>query len=108
MLRKLKAQRSKQIKTGKPQLSDKAAIKMKMKLKFLLIVFFAGFSAFAQVEFDAVVSKETLGVNERLRVDFEMNKDGDNFRPPSFQGFDVVGGPNQSISKQWINGKASF
>ena len=81
---------------------------MKMKLKFLLIVLFAGFSAWSQVEFDAVVSKEKLGVNERLRVDFEMNQDGDNFRPPSFQGFTVVGGPNQSISKQWINGKASF
>ncbi|MEO2078834.1 MAG: BatD family protein [Leeuwenhoekiella sp.] len=79
-----------------------------MKLKFLLIVLFAGFSAWSQVEFDAVVSKEKLGVNERLRVDFEMNQDGDNFRPPSFQGFTVVGGPNQSISKQWINGKASF
>ncbi|MFI8377676.1 BatD family protein [Leeuwenhoekiella sp. NPDC079379] len=79
-----------------------------MKLKFLLIVFFAGFSAWSQVKFDAVVSKETLGVNERLRVDFEMNEDGDNFRPPSFQGFVVVGGPNQSISKQWINGKSSF
>ena len=81
---------------------------MKMKLKFLLVVFFAGFSAWSQVKFDARVSKETLGVNERLRVDFEMNQDGDNFRPPSFQGFTVVGGPNQSISKQWVNGKSSF
>ena len=87
---------------------SKAKVTMKMKLKFLLIVFFAGFSAWSQVKFDAVVSKETLGVNERLRVDFEMNEDGDNFRPPSFQGFVVVGGPNQSISKQWINGKSSF
>ncbi len=81
---------------------------MKMKLKFLLIIFFASFTAWSQVKFEAVVSKETLGVNERLRVDFEMNEDGDNFRPPSFQGFVVVGGPNQSISKQWINGKSSF
>ncbi len=81
---------------------------MKMQLKFLLVMLFAGVSAWSQVKFDARVSKETLGVNERLRVDFEMNQDGDNFRPPSFQGFTVVGGPNQSISKQWVNGKASF
>ena len=47
-----------------------------MKLKFLLIIFFASFTAWSQVKFDAVVSKETLGVNERLRVDFEMNEDG--------------------------------
>lgn len=37
-----------------------------------------------------------------------MNQDGDDFRPPSFQGFTVVGGPNQSISQQWLNGKKSF
>lgn len=79
-----------------------------MQIKFMLILFFTGFTAWSQVKFDARVSKETLGVNERLRVDFEMNQDGDNFRPPSFQGFTVVGGPNQSISKQWVNGKASF
>ncbi|PHS02322.1 MAG: BatD protein [Leeuwenhoekiella sp.] len=81
---------------------------MKMQIKLLLILIFTGFTAWSQVKFDARVSKETLGVNERLRVDFEMNQDGDNFRPPSFQGFTVVGGPNQSISKQWVNGRASF
>lgn len=62
----------------------------------------------AQVQFDAKVSKNRLGINERLRVDFEMNQDGDNFRPPSFENFRVVGGPNQSISNSWINGKRSF
>lgn len=67
-----------------------------------------GLSASAQVQFDAKVSKSRLGINERLRVDFEMNQDGDNFRPPSFEDFRVVGGPNQSISNSWINGKRSF
>jgi len=62
----------------------------------------------AQVSFVAKVSKKTLGINERLRVDFEMNQDGDNFEPPNFQGFNVVGGPNQSISNSWINGKRSY
>jgi hypothetical protein len=37
-----------------------------------------------------------------------MNEDGDNFVPPSFKGFNVVGGPNQSISNSWINGKRSY
>ncbi len=67
-----------------------------------------GVNASAQVQFDAKVSKNRLGINERLRVDFEMNQDGDNFRPPSFEDFRVVGGPNQSISNSWINGKRSF
>ena len=81
---------------------------MKMKHVFLLVLIFTGFTTWAQVKFDATASKKKLGVNERLRVDFEMNQDGDNFRPPSFQGFTVVGGPNQSVSRQWVNGKSSF
>ena len=67
-----------------------------------------GLSVQAQVTFDAKVSKKTLGVNERLRIDFEMNQDGDNFSPPSFEGFQVVGGPNQAISNSYFNGKRSY
>src|SRR5690554_4092035 len=78
------------------------------KLIFLLGFLLSGFAVTAQVQFDAKVSKNRLGINERLRVDFEMNQDGDNFRPPSFEDFRVVGGPNQSISNSWINGKRSF
>ncbi|QDO93042.1 protein BatD [Formosa sediminum] len=63
---------------------------------------------FAQVKFEAKVSKTKLGINERLRVDFEMNQDGDNFNPPSFSNFTVVGGPNQSVSKSWVNGVSQF
>ena len=62
----------------------------------------------AQVKFEAKVSKKKLGINERLRVDFEMNQDGDNFTPPNFTGFTVLGAPTQSISSSWINGKSSF
>ena len=81
-----------------------------MRLKIVYILFFilsCGFAQ-AQVTFVAKVSKSTLGINERLRVNFEMNKDGDNFVPPTFSGFKVVGGPNQAISNSWINGKRSY
>ncbi|GMN09655.1 BatD family protein [Croceitalea sp. MTPC9] len=61
-----------------------------------------------EVTFEMKLSKERLGVNERLRVEFVMNKDGDNFNPPSFNGFKVVMGPSQSISSSWVNGKRSF
>ncbi len=82
---------------------------MKMKsLIFLFVMMLAGVGASAQVQFDAKVSKKRLGINERLRIDFEMNQDGDNFTPPNFENFRVVGGPNQSISNSWINGKRSF
>lgn len=65
---------------------------------------------FAQVQFEAKVSKNSLGLNERLRVDFTMNADGDGFEPPNFEacGFKVVGGPSQSVSQSWINGRSSF
>ncbi len=65
-------------------------------------------SLMAQVQFEAKVSKTTLGLNERLRIDFVMNVDGDNFNPPSFDGFRVVGGPSQQVSQSWVNGKSSF
>lgn len=63
---------------------------------------------YSQVSFEAKISKKILGVNERLRVDFVMNQDGDNFEPPSFKDFSVVGGPNQSVSNSWINGVRSY
>ncbi|WP_103068949.1 BatD family protein [Aquimarina sediminis] len=81
---------------------------MKLKLIFLTLFLTIMQLTLAQVRFEAKVSKKSLGVNERLRIDFEMNKDGDNFTPPSFSGFTVVGGPNQSISNSWINGKRSY
>ena len=64
--------------------------------------------AFAQVDFKAQINKPLLGINERLRVEFSMNKDGDNFVPPSFDGFRVVAGPSQSVSNVYVNGKRSF
>ena len=78
----------------------------------LILILFIGFRSHAQkneeVTFELKISKEKLGINERLRVEFVMNKDGDNFDPPSFDGFQVVMGPSQSISSSWINGKRSF
>lgn len=60
------------------------------------------------ITFEVKLSKSKLGINERLRVDFAMNKDGDNFTPPNFQGFRVLMGPSQSISSSWINGVRSY
>ncbi|MEG9327614.1 BatD family protein [Salinimicrobium catena] len=80
---------------------------MKSKFLFLAFLMITGFAC-AQVQFEAKASKTKLGVNERLRIDFTMNEDGDNFNPPSFSNFTVVGGPNQSVSNSWINGKRSY
>lgn len=82
---------------------------MKLAKHILIFIFILATSiASAQVKFEAKVSKKKLGINERLRVDFQMNKDGDNFNPPNFNGFTVIGGPNQSVSNSWINGKRTY
>ena len=76
---------------------------------FVLMIFMGIVQTIAQdVSFEAKVSKRSLGLNERLRIDFIMNQNGDNFTPPDFSGFRIVGGPNQSISNSWVNGKRSF
>ncbi len=81
---------------------------MNFKLFILSIFLLLSSVGNAQVKFEAKASKQKLGVNERLRVDFEMNQDGDNFKAPSFNGFTVVGGPNQAVSKSYLNGRASY
>ncbi len=60
------------------------------------------------VTFEVKLSKDKLGINERLRVDFTMNKDGDDFVAPNFEGFQVVMGPSQAISSSWVNGVRSY
>ncbi len=61
-----------------------------------------------EITFEVVLSKEKLGINERLRVDFTMNKDGDHFNPPDFEGFRVVMGPSQRTTSSWVNGVRGF
>ncbi len=82
-------------------------------MKRWAVLLFSLFSLLAKaqdndIKFEAVLSKAKLGQNERLRVSFEMNKDGDFFEAPSFNNFEVLMGPSQSISSSFINGKRSF
>lgn len=76
--------------------------------KYILLLLISFQGLLAQVQFEAKVSRNTLGLNERLRVDFIMNVDGDNFVQPNFEGFRVIAGPSQQISQSWINGRSSF
>ncbi|WP_299059045.1 BatD family protein [uncultured Polaribacter sp.] len=82
---------------------------MKSKLIFIFL-FLTTISLVAQdATLTAKVSKNKLGLNQRLRIEFTINKQGgDNFTPPNFTNFKVVGGPSQSISQSWVNGRASF
>ena len=73
-----------------------------------IIIFLIGFSGFSQVNFTTKLSKNRLGLNERVKVEFSVDKSGDNFIPPKFEKFRIVGGPSQSIRNSWVNGKRSY
>jgi len=76
----------------------------------LILCALLSWPAFAQTpELVTTVSKNKLGLNQRLKIQFTINQQGaDNFEPPNFKNFRIVSGPSQSISQSWINGKASF
>jgi len=83
-------------------------------LKYILVLFLTCSTTLVMAQdsdaitFQAKVSKKRLALNERLRIDFQMNRDGDNFTPPSFSDFIVVGGPNQSVSNSWDGKRRKF
>ena len=83
---------------------------MKLKIYTSLLLLFITLTINAQESaLKATVSKNKLGINQRLRVEFSTNKQGaDNFKAPNFKNFKVVGGPSQSVSQSWINGKVTF
>ena len=79
-----------------------------VKKIFILFLTLNTFLLSAQVNFEATVSKSKLALNERLRIDFVMNQNGDNFSPPEFENFQIIGGPNQSIKTSYVNGEREF
>lgn len=82
---------------------------MNSRYLYILLIFFVSQMAFAQVTFKTSVSKTQLGLNERLRIEFSINKQGaDDFTPPNFNNFKVLAGPSQSSSFSSINGKNSY
>ena len=83
---------------------------MKKLTQILLITLLIAANAFAQ-DFSASVDKTVVQQGERFQVSFTFSG-GDvssvrDFRPPSFQGFAILSGPNQSSSVQIINGQLS-
>jgi hypothetical protein len=82
---------------------------MKLKLYIFSLILLSIATVSAQdVSFTSKVNKKKLGINERLRIDFEVNQDGDNFKRPDFKGFTIYSGPNQAVSRSWSNGKGTY
>lgn len=82
---------------------------MKRNYLTILILLITAQSLIAQVTFKTAVSKTELGLNERLRIEFSIDKQGaDDFTPPDFKNFKVLAGPSQSSSFSSINGRTSY
>ncbi len=84
---------------------------MKLKIENILIAFLFFAVHLTAQQFEASVDKTNVGQNERFQVYFtfsnaDINKAG-GFKPPAFDGFRLLSGPNQSTSMQIINGKVS-
>tara|TARA_B110000046_G_scaffold34410_1_gene37232 strand:+ start:364 stop:2154 length:1791 start_codon:yes stop_codon:yes gene_type:complete len=75
-------------------------------ITYILLLFGVVCSAAAN-QFTVKVSSSTVEVGQRFQVTFTINAQGGNFSPPSFNGLQVLGGPNQSQSMQVINGKVT-
>jgi hypothetical protein len=82
---------------------------MKKNYLSILILLITAQNVIAQVTFKTAVSKTELGLNERLRIEFSIDRQGgDDFTPPDFKNFKVLAGPSQSSSFSSINGKTSY
>ncbi|MDI6765697.1 MAG: BatD family protein [Bacteroidota bacterium] len=65
---------------------------------------------FAQdATFTAFVDRNKLAMGERFEITYTLSgsTSGSNFRPPSFNDFLTLSGPNQSTNMQFINGAMS-
>lgn len=75
---------------------------------YILIFFGAGQLSFAQVQFRTKVSQREVQVGQRFQVEFTVNEEGEGFRAPSWQGLEVINGPNYSVSTYMDNSGTRF
>lgn len=82
-----------------------------MQLKhftYTILALLTSMATWAQFQLKTQVSSQSIGINQVIEVRFVMTGDGDDFKRPSFENFDVVGGPMQSVNHSWVNGKTSM
>src|ERR1700761_7786126 len=58
----------------------------------------------ADTKFTASASKSQVGVGEQFEIDYTLNTTGTRFTPPDLSAFQVLSGPNESISATVVNG----
>lgn len=77
-------------------------------LLLLLAFTSSGIIAVAQdIKVTAAASHYDVATGDRFKIEFRVNANIDNFKPPKISDFRVLSGPNQSTSMIWVNGKTS-
>lgn len=74
----------------------------------VFLIFSVFVSAQSNVSFEAFCDAKRVVAGNYFEVSFTLkNAEGSNFKPPSFNGFEVLSGPSRSVSTQIINGVVS-
>jgi hypothetical protein len=83
---------------------------MKLKKQIILLIIFCAFSFHLSMAQSATaqVSSKQVQVGVPFEYAIVITANANECTPPNFKGFDVVSGPNQSSSMQWINGQSSY
>lgn len=61
-----------------------------------------------EVQFKAYLTNKSIAINEKFKLEFSVNADGDDFTPPSFDGFKIIEGPKLQVSQSWVNGNSLY
>ena len=83
---------------------------MKFGKQILFFLIFCNFSLnkISAQSATAQVSSRQVQVGVPFEYAIVITANANECTPPVFKGFDVVSGPNQSRSTQWVNGQTSF
>jgi hypothetical protein len=80
------------------------------KIIFRIFILVLSASSFLTVRAQSVyaqVSSKQVQVGVPFEYAIVINANPNSYTPPSFNGFDIVNGPMQSTSTQWVNGQTS-
>ena len=80
---------------------------MKQLIFFMTLFFSTGVLA-QEVKFTATVSRSTVALNSKFKVEFKLeNAQGGQFKAPDFEDFELVGGPSTNSSMSIVNGEVT-
>ena len=79
---------------------------MKTILSTIIISFILITNSFGQAEFTVNVSNDSILLGNYFQVTFTLkNQSGNDFHPPNFGDYEIISGPNQSMSSTFMNGE---